>query len=79
MEDEDIAVLGEFEPAGGHGRGGLVGNAVGCAFEEDGERTGLIDWGNNDGLELDAVAHGDHVFGEGEDGLRAGSRRRCLG
>ncbi len=75
LDDEDVAVLGQLFYGGRHLFRRLLGDAVGRAAKQNGERAGLIDRSEDDGLEANAVAHRNHDFLKLEDRLR---RRRRL-
>jgi hypothetical protein len=79
LDNEDVTVMSEFDPAGGHGRGRFGGDAVGSTFKEDGQRSGLIKGCDDGGLEVDAIAHGDHDLFESEGGFFGFRRSGDLG
>lgn len=64
LDNENVAVVGEFKPACRHRCGSLVGNSVGSAIHEYRQRSGSIEWGEDNRLEVDTVAHGNHDFFE---------------
>ncbi len=70
LDDEDVAVLGQLLYGGRHLLRRLLGDAVGSASKQNGQRAGLIDWSEDNGLEANAVAHGNHDFLKLEDRLR---------
>ena len=41
----------------------MPSHPVGCALDKERERRGDVGRLENDGMQLDAVAHGDHDFG----------------
>ena len=60
FHDEDVAALRELGVAGVEGVGiGLV-DAVGRALHKDGQRLIGVSWAKDDGVQADAVAHGNH-------------------
>jgi len=58
--------------------GRFVGDAIGSAAEENGERGGVVaglrNRSEDDGLEMDSVADGDHDFLKSEERLGRGLR-----
>ena len=75
LEDEDVAAGGELGLAGCDAVRRCFGDAVGCALHEERQwRAGLLAAGGaeDDGVQLDAVARGDHDFGAGVGGVGRG-------
>jgi hypothetical protein len=71
LDDEDVAILREFLCGWRNLVWGLCGNSVRSPPDENRQRALLIDGREDDGLQVNAVAHGDHHFLELE-GRRSG-------
>ena len=61
--DVDVAGAGEFRTVGEEGGAGGAVHAIGGALHEEGQRGGDVGGLEDHGVQLDAVAHGDHDFG----------------
>ena len=72
LDHEDVAVLRQLLQARRHLFRWLVRHTVRRPAEQDRQRSGLPGRREDDGLEPDAVTHGNHDFGELEEGRGRG-------
>ena len=66
LKGEDVAIGNQVRIAGQQ-RFLLVGSAVRSTLQQDRKRAAGLAWRKEDGVQLDAVAHGNHnlLFGKG--------------
>ena len=62
LENKNVTAGSELRLSGIDGLGRVPVHAIGSALHEEGKRSGVILGAQDDGVKLDAVAHGDHDF-----------------